>query len=230
MEVDFFEMFMLQVEGVVAHWALGIIGVIGLGIGGDHILSSAGISGDGMDCDWMIARHDVRRDQRPEQRERADCIASWVGDVFCCSDSLWLSFVPFWHAIGPVFFGAVSGACVEQFEARRCGHADGFARGVIGQAEHGEVGAVEGVLARAGIFALFVGEQNEFDAGLFGESFVDLQSGCADMTVYEDAFFHWSVSRNSRTAALKVSGLSSLAKCPALGMTIFSALGIFFSI
>ena len=69
-------------------------------------------------------------------------------------------------------------------------HADGLARGLVGQAEHGEISLVEAIFARGFILALLVRQRDEFDVWLFGESLVDLQTGGADMAIYENAFFH----------------------------------------
>jgi hypothetical protein len=101
-------------------------------------------------------------------------------------DALRLAGVEFRQPVDPVWIGPVRGAGIDQARSRVLDHGRGLARRVVGQAEHREIGGVEHLGARRGVFACVFRQAQELDIGAPFQAFADLQSGGADLAIDEN--------------------------------------------
>ena len=67
-----------------------------------------------------------------------------------------------------------------------------FTCGIVRQAQHCEIGGAEGIAPGAGVLALLLVEQDQFEFGARGEPFDDLEPGGAGGAVDEDLAAHGS--------------------------------------
>ena len=69
-------------------------------------------------------------------------------------------------------------------------HRDGLLRGIVGQAEDGDIGAVQQVFAHGGVAALGFRNGQELDIRAAGHAAADLQARGAVFAIDEDFRFH----------------------------------------
>ena len=79
------------------------------------------------------------------------------------------------------------GRGVDDARCRIVDQGDGFAGGIVGQAQDNDIGGVEGVAARARIFAPGVVKLEQIELGAARQPGLDFKSGCARRAVNEDA-------------------------------------------
>ncbi|MNP23424.1 hypothetical protein D3C76_1161340 [compost metagenome] len=94
--------------------------------------------------------------------------------------------VQFWQAIDPARGGAVRRTGVDHPHLRVVDRCHGFTSGVVGQAQQGDVGAVDGLAAALRVFALGLGQGEQAQVAAALQAGMDLQAGGALVAVDED--------------------------------------------
>ena len=183
----------LHGEGGVAHdfrhmlvaLAQGVEEMGGRGacvIFGDQGLATAGIARHAGQCRGVFGRQDPGIAQGPDQRDRAGGVAADIGHARGTRDGLALSW-QFGHPVGPAGRDPMRGGGVDDARVARKRHR--LARGVIGQAEDGDVGLREGLGAGVGVLAAGRIDRDEVHIRAPIQPLADLQAGGAGLAVDE---------------------------------------------
>src|SRR6185312_8224991 len=159
---------------------------------------------DGIDGDRPIPGHQPFFDQRPHQRDEARGIAAGIGDAARLGDGGALLLRHLGEAIGPSRAGAMRGRRVDDAHRIALDEPHRLARGIVGQAEHHEVGAVQEVAPRRGLLAARGIDREEIEVAPSGEPPMDLQPGRAGLAVDEHLGSHPALQRTlDRKRALR---------------------------
>ena len=174
-------------RGRVHRRAVGAGGVVG-----DLLFAAAAVSGQRMGGQRVVGGQNAARDQRVHERAEAARVAARDGDAGRAGDGLAPVGGQLGKAVDPARRGAVRGRRVDDAHMTS-GHRDGLARGVVGQAEDGDVGVVDARAPRGGVLALLLADGEKLDVRPRGQPFGDAQSGRAGRAVYKH-FCHESCS------------------------------------
>ena len=158
---------------------------------GNHLLAAAGIAGHGIDGDGIADREDAGGAQRPDEADRTRRIAAGIGNEACRLDLVALVAIHLRKTIGPVRMDAEGGGGVDDADivvARH--HLHRFLRRVVGQAENGDIGAVQHVLAHGGIAPLGFRNGQQLDIAAVGHARADLQARGSVFAIDEDLRCH----------------------------------------
>ena len=172
----------------------------------DHLFAAAGIACDGEACQFGVCGNIFRLDERRDERDETAGMAARIRDAAGGGDFFTLA-GQFGEAVGPCGIDAVGGGCVDDGGVA-FDHRDGFDGGGVRQAEEGDVGAVNGVMAGVWIFAQFVRKDDEFDVFAGGETFMDAEAcrACAavDENFHGDSFILYGKKKISRRLRVTV--------------------------
>ncbi|MCY1435181.1 hypothetical protein D9M71_512670 [compost metagenome] len=152
----------------------------------DRRATTAGVARHGVDVQGVVRRQQAGLDQWVQQRDGAGGIAAGIADTCALRDALGLLFVKLRQAIHPAWCGAVRRAGVDHphLWVVDCGH--GLAGGVVGQAQQGDVGAVDRFAAALRVLALGLGEGQQAKIATALQAGMDLQACGALVAVDEN--------------------------------------------
>ena len=119
----------------------------------DHRLAAAGIAGNRVHRHRPVGRDKACTHQRADKRQKAGGIATGVGNAGRLRDLFALARFHFGKAVHPVGRNAVRGRRIHDAHGRILDKGHGLARGIVGQAEHDGIGAVQCVTAGTGVLA-----------------------------------------------------------------------------
>ena len=170
----------------------------------DHAFAAAGITGDAMHRQRKIGRHQPRRHQWPRQRQKAGGPAAGIGHALGRRDGFVTVRRKLREAIGPAISHAVGGGSVNHPHTRIINQGHGFTRRVVRQAQDHQIGIVERLLARAGIFAVGIAEGDQRKLAAPRKPFADLKPRGACRAVYENPGRH--AATFNRAVAKKIAG------------------------
>ena len=148
--------------------------------------SAARIPRHRVDGDGKVSGHEPRLHQGPQQGDGARGVAAWVADPLGASNARGLGSAHLWKAIHPLRVRAVRRAGVDHAHG---GVDDGggcFAGRGIGQAQDGDIAAVDGLGAAGGVLAFGLGQGQQLQIRAATQAFVDLQTGGALVAIDED--------------------------------------------
>ena len=159
---------------------------------GDHGLAAAGIAGNAGIGDGKVVRHQAGGDERPEGGDQAERPAAGIGDETGLGDAPGLLAVHLGKAVDPARRDAMGGRGVDDAGMGVLDQRDAFPRRLVGQAEDGDVGGVERLLAGGQLLAALRGQRNQREVGPGAEAFPDFNAGGAGFAVDEDFRGHRS--------------------------------------
>jgi hypothetical protein len=174
---------------------------------GDHLLATAGVTGNRIDADRITVRQQACGAQRAQKRDCAGRVAARIGDETGGTNLLALFLIHFGKAIGPVLMDAIGGRGIDDADIVIAGHhRDRFPGSIVRQAEDRNVGIVEHILAHRRIAALGLGYGQQLDIAATGKARADLQTRGAVFAIDEDLRCHVLVLTFQRVA--RVIGIS----------------------
>ena len=180
--------------------AIGTEGAVGGGfIFGDHRLAAARIAGRGIHRHREVGGDDPGAHQRADQRQKAGRVATGIGHEPCRSDPVLLLGFQLGETIDPARRGAMRGRGVDYPRPVVGDQRDGFARGIVWQAEDDEIGIVDRLPACLGILATIIGQGQDRQVGTPRQPVGDLQPGRARAAIDENRLRHCTRS-NSRAS------------------------------
>ena len=141
----------------------------------DQCLAAARIARDRVAAVRPVRREQALADQRRQKRDEAGRIAAWIADQRGIRH-----LVPagdFGKAEYPAIGSPVGRRSIDDPHFRVPGQHGGFAGGVVGQAENGEIGGMKGVTPGAGLLALLVVKQQQFKFAATFQPLDDLEPG-----------------------------------------------------
>jgi hypothetical protein len=156
----------------------------------DQLLATAGVAGHRID------RHGIIRGQQPcahQGGDQGDCpgrIAARVGNELRAGDALSLAFGQLGKAESPVGIAPVGGRGVDEPRSGVGRECHRFPRGIVGQAQNGNVGFAQKPGPDSRIPPLLNRHRHQLDVAPFLQPRYDLQASCSVFTVNENLGSH----------------------------------------
>ena len=121
--------------------------------------------------------------QGPQQGDGTCGVAAGVADALRAGNARGLRRIHLRKAVNPLRVRAVGRAGVDHAHGGVVDGGDCFAGGSVGQAQDGDVAAVDGFGAAGGVLAVGLGQRQQLQVGAAVQALVDLQAGGALVAV-----------------------------------------------
>jgi len=174
----------LQAQGVgLVQWRTAGLVVF------DHAAATTRIPAHRGQAQGKVARDQTRVHQRTDQGDGAGGVATGVGHALGLAHRRRLLSGHFRKTIDPAVLAAVGGRGVDDagpMAGQAVNHGHRFARGLVVQAQHHQVGLGHEFALGLGVFAACRVDAQHLDLGHQGQPFADLQTGGAGFAVDEN--------------------------------------------
>ncbi|MCY1196742.1 hypothetical protein D9M72_80920 [compost metagenome] len=148
--------------------------------------AAARVAGHGVHRHRVIGRHQACLDQRPQEGDGASGVAARVAHAPGLRDQPALLRVHFGKAVDPARIRAMRRTGVDHADRRVDDGGRRLARGLVGQAQDGDVAGVDRLGAALRVLALRLGQRQQPQVGAAVQALMDLQAGGALVAVDEN--------------------------------------------
>ena len=187
--LDLRQMLMLKIQSVDTG-RCQFIGTVFIFIISDHLLTAAGITGQGEGCERVVPGQNFELDQRRCAGNDASCVTAGVCQALRRTDSFSLLAREFREAVGPVIVRSVRCRCINHADIRIFNQGYRLAGTIIWQAKEYNVCRIQELLTFLEIVSLIFINAEEFEVIPLSDSVIDLKTGSAGLTVNVDFCFH----------------------------------------